>query len=104
MRDRDRLLRGLALLMPREFRERVFEPALSDIRLDEATNRRPLARLVLVLECVRLGVPLYFWRKGRPTIVTVTLVALLVAGVLVRARWRYAAEWRAQVTTNGQRR
>jgi hypothetical protein len=96
MPDRDRFLRTCARALPREFRERVFEPALADIQLDELTARRPLARAILIVECLRLGMPRHFWRKGRPTAATVALVVVLLLGALVRARLSYAAEWRAE--------
>ena len=95
MVDRDRFLRAFARLLPREFRERVFEPALADIRLDESTLRRPFARAILVVECVRLGVPQHVWRRGRPTIAAVALVVALALSAFVVVRLRYAAEWKA---------
>src|SRR5262245_7242743 len=102
MPDSDRIVRGLARALPKEFRERVFEPALSDIQLDELTRRRPLARALLVFECFRLGVPLYFWRRGRPTVVTVALLIALVLGAAVSVRLRYAAEGKAEAGRTGR--
>jgi hypothetical protein len=89
MADSDRLVRLISHALPRELRERVFEPALADLRLREAegSERLPrwLARLILLLECVRLSIPRAFWRRGRPTrlaiglLVTLTLFRLLLA-------------------------
>jgi hypothetical protein len=107
MRDKDRLLRTAARMLPREFRERVFEPALSDIELDELVAPRPFARTVLVVECVRLGVPKYFWRKGRPTLAAVAVAVLIALGALIEMRLRYASDWdasasRAQRSSSGR--
>jgi hypothetical protein len=102
MRTRDRLLRRLSRALPKEFRERVFEPAFSDILLEDNAPR-PFARAVLILECLRLGVPEHFWRKGRPTLGAVTLVVVLVLGALVSARLRYAADWRREATSTDHR-
>ena len=95
------MLRRVARILPREFRERVFEPALSDIQLDDASVRRPLARAILIVECVRLAIPQYFWRGRRPTKLAVGLIVVLVLGTLVRARYSYAAEWRASQRSVG---
>jgi len=96
MRDsNDRLLRMAARLLPREFRERVFEPALADVQLDEVTARRPFARIVLAAECIRLGIPRHFWRKRRPTRAAVALLVMVALGALVQARLRYAGDWKA---------
>jgi hypothetical protein len=97
MPNSDRLVRGLARLLPQEFRERVFEPALADIQLDDATRRRrPLARAMLLVECLRLGMPQHLWRKGRPTGIAIALIVVLVVGALVASRLRYATEWKAE--------
>ena len=88
-------LRAFARLLPREFRERVFEPAWADLQLDE---RQPAAAqrlswvgsLVLVAECVRLGLPQYLWRRGRPTRLAVGTLALLVVVSLLVLRRNYA--------------
>ena len=73
MADSDRVLRMMSRLLPRELRERVFEPALADLLASEAgasrTPRWRLARLVLVLECFRLSIPQLLWRRRRPTLV-----------------------------------
>jgi hypothetical protein len=96
MRNSDRLLRGLARVLPREFRERVFEPALADIQLDEVTTPRPFARTILLVECFRLGMRQHLWHRGRPTGIAVALVVMLVVGALVASRLRYAADWKAE--------
>jgi hypothetical protein len=83
----------VARLLPREFRERVFEPALVDLQLEEADparrSSRTLARVVLVAECLRLGVPQYFWYRRRPTRLTMGLVAVFVAAMIVVQRLDY---------------
>jgi len=97
MRRADRALALFARALPLEFRERVFEPALADIRLSDAdgTSRR-WARTVLVIECLRLGVPRYLWRRGRPTRAAFALVAVVLLVVLAAARLRYAAQWKEE--------
>ena len=94
MARNDRLLQALARLLPKEFRERVFEPAWADIRLDEsraAARRRTawMVRLVLVAECLRLGLPQLLWHRGRPTrFAAAALLLILVVSLLV-ARSNY---------------
>jgi hypothetical protein len=58
------MLALFARLLPREFRERVFEPALGDLRLEQ---RGRLAMALFVLECLRIGLPQQIWHRGRPT-------------------------------------
>lgn len=99
----DRILHFVARALPREFRERVFEPALADLRIHE--NGAPsngLARVFLAFECLRIGLPQYVWRRGRPTRLGVTLAcALLVVG-FVAMRLHYAEEWRTdEMRTHG---
>lgn len=93
-------LRWLARVLPREFRERVFEPALADLRLDEATHgRRDWARVTLVLECLRIGLPQYLWRRRRPTRAALLLGATAVVVAVAAMRARYGARtarWRAE--------
>jgi len=91
---RDRLVRGFAHLLPREFRERVFEPALADIRLDELTRRRPFARVILAVECLRLGLPQHVWVRRRPTRLGITVAVAVAVALLVVGRLRYAAHWK----------
>jgi hypothetical protein len=89
----DTTFRVVARLLPREFRERVFEPALVDLQLEETDpargSSRALARVVLVAECLRLGVPQYFWCRRRPTRLTMGLVAVFVAAMIVVQRLDY---------------
>jgi hypothetical protein len=97
MRSGDRVIALFARALPREFRERVFEPALADIRLGDADgSSRRWARAVLVLECVRLGLPRHLWTRGRPTRAAFALVALLLLVVLAAERLRYAARWKEE--------
>ena len=97
MPDRVRSLRWLARLLPREVRERVFEPALADLRLDEsAAGRRRWARLMLGLECLRIGLPQHLWRRRRPTRAALVLGATAIVVALAVSRLHYAARWRAE--------
>jgi hypothetical protein len=90
----ERSLRLFAHLLPRGFRERVFEPALADIRLNEADGtRRRWARAVLVVECLRLGIPQHLWRRGRPTRAAVALGVAAIIVLVVAVRRRYAGNW-----------
>ena len=88
----DRLLRAIARLLPRDFRDRVFLPALSDLWLDEAGEssvwRRCFVRGLLVLECLRLGIPQHFWRRRRPTRLAFVVMGMLAVLELI-ARHRY---------------
>jgi hypothetical protein len=97
MPERDGSLRLIARMLPREFRERVFEPALADLHLDEAgLVARRWARVLLALECLRIGLPQHFWRRHRPTRAAVILVATAFVVAVAAARLRYAASWRAE--------
>jgi hypothetical protein len=97
MRDRDRVLRWFAGVLPREFKERVFEPALADLQLDEAAGtRRRWARTRLALECARIGLPHYLWRRSRPTRAAVALGVAAIVVALVAARLRYGEQWKAE--------
>jgi hypothetical protein len=90
MARKDAVLQAFARLLPGDFRERVFEPALTDLWLDEdgmhaRRSRRWVARLVIIAECLRLGIPQLVWRRGRPTrLGGALLVAMLVVGLLVQ--------------------
>ena len=99
-----RFFRAFARVLPREFRERVFEPAWADILLDEqeagagrggsrgtGTLR---VRFVLMLECLRLGLPQLLWYRGRPTrLARRGAVALaVIAAILLLMRVGYAAD------------
>jgi hypothetical protein len=90
------ILRALARVLPSEFRERVFEPALADLRLEEARSAAPLlwrwfSRAIFVGECLRLGVPQLVWRRGRPTRIAGALLAAIVLASLVIQRINYGA-------------
>jgi hypothetical protein len=89
---RGRLTRWFARLLPREFRQRVFEPSLSDLELDELEEqpqlgashggfrwRRAARRMAFWGACIRVGVPLLFWRNGRLT----RLSTMLIIGAAV---------------------
>jgi hypothetical protein len=89
----DRTLRWLSRLLPREFRERVFEAALSDLHLDEAEHgSRRLARLILAIECLRIGLPQHLWRRRRPTRFAMAMGVAALVVVFVFVRW-HAMAW-----------
>ena len=86
---------GLVLwVLPREFRERVVEPAYNDLLAEEFSMARAgknvpgpyrtWSRVGLVLSCFRVGLPRFFWNSGRPTVLT-NLIALTLVfiGVFV---------------------
>lgn len=82
------LLRLTARCLPREFRERVFEPAVDDYHLDAASARlrggaQVKRELWIALECLRLGVPQLFWHRGRPTPIGRMVALALTIGVAV---------------------
>ena len=91
----DHLLRTFARLLPRDVRERVFEPAWNDIRLDDRQGAAAsawsagVARVVLVAECLRLGLQHLFWRHGRPTPLLMNAVVIVGVVSLVLMRLRY---------------
>lgn len=89
----DTALRIVARLLPREFRERVFEPAVTDLKLDEADpdrrSRGAFGRIVLIAECVRLGGPQLFWHRRRPTRLMIGLVGVFVIAMVVVQRLNY---------------
>jgi hypothetical protein len=93
MADSDRVVRMISRILPRELRERVFEPALADLHVSEAgsppTPRRRLARLVLVLECTRLSIPRLLWRRRRPTRLAIGMLVMLMLFRLLVARQGY---------------
>jgi hypothetical protein len=89
------MLKVLIRLLPKEFRERVLEPALADLRLDEHASPHTrgwhlIARGMLMIECVRLGVPQLVWRRGRPTRLGVIAVLVIALASLAAQRIRYA--------------
>ena len=90
----DRALRAFARLLPREFRERVFDPAFSDLRREEieggaARKTRQLRRTLLVLESLRLVVLFALWRHRRPTRLASALILILGIAAVVVQRIRY---------------
>lgn len=95
MAPKDAVLWTFARLLPADFRERVFEPALSDVWLDEAESdagptARLAARLVIIAECFRLGIPQLVWRRGRPTRLGGALLAAVLVLALLVQRHNYA--------------
>jgi hypothetical protein len=91
----DLILRVVARLLPREFRERVLEPTIDDLRRTEAErpssqSRRWLARLAIAAESLRLGLPQLVWRRRRLTKLGVTLVAAVVVVVAVFQTLQYS--------------
>ncbi len=88
------LLPLLVRIFPREFRERVVEPAYNDLLAEELavehdrkhlpTPYRTWSRVGLVLSCFRVGLPRFFWNAGRPTVLTnLITLALVFLGVFV---------------------
>ena len=90
--DTDTLLRLGARLLPREFRERVLEPALADLERDErGAGGRRYTRLVLLAECLRIGLPEFVWRRGRLTRLGATLILLFGVAAVAVQRTRYGS-------------
>lgn len=94
MARKDAALRIFARLLPADFRERVFEPALTDLWLEEGgmdarATRRWGARLVIIAESLRLGLPQFVWRHGRPTRLGGGLVAVMLVVALLIQRHNY---------------
>lgn len=95
MARKDAALQAFARLLPGEFRERVFEPTLMDLWLDEdgmdaRPSRRWVARLVIIAECLRLGIPQLVWRRGHPTRLGGALLATMLVVALLVERHNYA--------------
>lgn len=88
-------------LLPRSFRERVFEPAVADLVLTNRANhreRRPgaLAQLSLIMTCLWVLVLQIAWQQPtprRPLRVARNVVLLLVVTwyVILRIRYGHAA-------------
>jgi hypothetical protein len=82
------MLLWLGWILPREFVDRVAEPALSDeARHWSAKGRVPLlGRTRFLCSCLLVGAPQLFWAHRRPTGVTLFLagsaMAVLIAFVL----------------------
>ena len=84
----------LVRILPREFRERVVEPAYNDLLAEElavARNGKNLpapyrtwSRVGFVLSSFGVGMPRFFWRAGKPTVLTnLIALTLIFMGVLV---------------------
>lgn len=87
-----RVLRWSSRLLPADIRERVFEPALADFLLDDDEAQLPasqrwrvrlFAGLVLAVESFRLGLPTYFWRRGRVTRLGKAVAVILVSSTVI---------------------
>lgn len=91
--------RAFARILPKEFRERVFEPAWGDILLEEHHAGGSLkafrARCVLFLECLRLGIPQLVWQQGRPTHLARRGIAAaaVIVGLMLLMRVGYAGTY-----------
>ena len=95
MGDHSHSLIGLIVkIFPREFRERVVEPAYNDLIAEELTSGqdrkrrstpfRAWSRVGLVLSCFRVGLPRFFWNAGRPTVLAnVIALSVIFLGVFV---------------------
>ncbi len=59
----------LGRLLPRDVRERIFEPAFHDLFADGAHRRSGFALRVLLMtaDCARVGMAAVLFRRGRPT-------------------------------------
>lgn len=85
----DTMLLWLGRILPREFVDRVAEPALSDeVHHWSANGRVPLlGRARFLCSCLLVGAPQWFWARRRPTRVTLFLagsaLAVLIALVLL---------------------
>ncbi|MEE9207336.1 MAG: hypothetical protein V3U67_03000 [Gemmatimonadota bacterium] len=87
-------LRWVARLLPRHIRERVFEPAYADLLLDDheaqlSSSRRRFKRMsasvVLAAESFRVGLPTYFWHRGRVTRLGKTVALVLLSSTVIVA-------------------
>lgn len=85
-------LRLLGRLLPREWRERFFEPAFYDLFVEGAHRRGHfgLRVLLMTLDCMRVGVASTLIQQRRPTrtawvmllLVTATTLLGIVAGMI----------------------
>jgi hypothetical protein len=94
MATEEKILRALARLLPRDFRERVFEPALADLRRDSLRRtpwRQRCAQLLFAVECLRLGAARHVWHRGRFTRLGTAVLAILLVSALVIQRLNYGA-------------
>jgi hypothetical protein len=95
MVDSHSLLRAFGRLLPRQFRDRVFEPALADLELELRLSTTPrwkksLAVAILIGESLRIGVPYFVWQRGRPTRFGAALLASILIATLLVQRISYA--------------
>ncbi len=76
----------LVRFLPREFRDRVVEPAYNDLLADELADlegvagHRAWSRVRFSFSCLRVGAPQFFWKRGRPTLLASSL-AFVFAGI-----------------------
>lgn len=76
----------LLRFLPREFRDRVVEPAYNDLLAEELADlesfaaHRAWSRVRFSFSCLRVGVPQLFWNRGRPTLLASSL-AFVFAGI-----------------------
>lgn len=93
------VLEGFARLLPRTFRERVFDPALADLvlthRAEQARRPGALAQLALVACCTWVLVSQIAWRQITPRrpvrlVRTVALAVLLASYLIFRTRYGHA--------------
>jgi hypothetical protein len=93
MSGKDRFLVVLSHILPREIRERIFDPALDDVWMREASDpsrrHRMFDRVVLVLECARLGATHLVWQRRRPTRLVLAASAAIALATLLIARINY---------------
>ena len=78
----------LGRLLPRDFVQRVVEPAWEDERtVWLGAGREPfLARTRFFVSCLWVGIPGVFWRAGRPTRTTMLMAGSAVV-VIVALLW-----------------
>ena len=76
----------LLRFLPREFRDRVVEPAYNDLLAEELADlesfvaHRAWSRVRFSFSCLRVGAPQLFWNRGRPTVLASSL-AFVFAGI-----------------------
>ena len=68
----------------------------STVEHEELSSRVPrsrhwLALTILIAECLRLGVPQFVWRRGRPTRLGFSVLAVILLLALLIQRSRYVA-------------
>lgn len=94
------VLEGFARLLPRAFREQVFEPALADLvlthRAEQARRPGAFAQLALIASCLWVLLVQIAWRQitpRRPVRLarTVVLAVLLAWYVILRTHYGHAS-------------